>query len=463
LIIGEVRKNNPIYKINFWITICSFTLLRFATIFFGRDDFLAQNVGGIPLLAGILMNAVYLFQNRVKTSINQKRFVLFLASLLLWITAIIRSVVSFSMLDRIFVSGLLVQLLLFLGYGFLALLVNQQVFPKFDLRKAILYSVIALVATNFFLFFAGLNPKDTIYLSQFPAQILSNLGIRTYRTLFPLAMGINNYGVVIGIALVSAALLWAGQKKGWKWLVFGACVVICLVSLLMVDSRGPFVFSVLALAIVLLPKKLFSIFRWFPFLISLLPLFFILVPKEMATTSLAFMNRESHNFQKSPGISEQQNCDAFIQNLTGTLSNRPVIWNAGLSELAAFKPIHIWGYGYRGQVISGISSQYSCLFLSYAKSEISGLHNIWLQQIISTGYIGALFLIVNLVSSLVFFTCDSKNRCLSRAFLGILLYCLLAGSMEAIFTPDYFQVFLMLLYIFLISIFEPREDLYATA
>lgn len=457
----ESIKNNPIFLINFWITIFAFTLLRFTTVFSGRENFLFQDLGVFLLFADILMNILFLHHNKVKLSLKPINFLIILILVIIWIIAIIRSTIS-SQLEINFLNlGILVELSVFFVFGFISLIVNQFAIPQYDLSKAIIYSVLVLVATNLFLYTININPKDTIYLAKYPAQLLSIFGFQASRVLFPLATGINNYGVFIGIGLISSVILWVSQKKGKTWIILSLSVAICLISLIMVDSRGPIIFSLVTLFIIFLPKRYFLIVRWVPFLVSLLPIYLFLIPQDLVQASFSFMNRESIDFQSPLEISESQKCDIFNQNLTGVLSNRPVIWNAGFSDLANFNTNHIWGYGFRGQIISGISSKYSCLFLSHVRNNVAGLHNIWLQQVFDTGYIGAIILMICIISSVITFSTDRDHHNTSRTLLGILLYCLLVGSMEAIFTPDYIYVYLILIYIFLIKIFTSQKDVYA--
>jgi O-antigen ligase len=177
-------------------------------------------------------------------------------------------------------------------------------------------------------------------------------------------------------------------------------------------------------------------------------------------SNLEWFNRP--NTAGLDGLGEQvenEACNELLEQSGGFLSNRPVIWQFGLDEFRQFKPVHLVGYGFRGQLVSGLSSQYSCLFKSYLRPQYASLHNIWLQILIDTGYLG-LAITFSLAALLAYSLAKLFLLTGSRVFQGMLTLCLfiiMAGTMEASLSPDYYVLFPVFYILAVPLLFSERE------
>ncbi len=229
-------------------------------------------------------------------------------------------------------------------------------------------------------------------------------------------------------------------------------IVCCIIAILMTDSRGAMLFSVMSVLFMLLPRRMFIYARWFIFFLSALPLFaFTLAPSFFSTTT-RWANRPKVDWQNAPSNQTDVLCMEAINNYNGTLSNRPIIWDIVLNNLKQPKGEQIIGYGIRGHIASSISKEYSCLFASYANPEIASSHNIWLQLILDLGYLGLATTLV-LFASLLVVLGGKNGRKKNDHLVGMLLYIVLIGSLEAPLAADFGNVYMLFLAICTIALF----------
>mgnify|MGYP005640274229 CR=1 FL=1 len=104
---------------------------------------------------------------------------------------------------------------------------------------------IVLLIINLLLYFIGFSDKGVEIGS---SVILSYFGLIVDRVKFFLANGINAYGAVVG-ALFNLSLIGISYSKKYKKLFFTGSLV-SIISLLLTDSRGPLIYSILIFILV---------------------------------------------------------------------------------------------------------------------------------------------------------------------------------------------------------------------
>jgi hypothetical protein len=431
------KSNTMIFQINFWVMIFMFTLYQLLPAFRGWGDLFSLHFGIIPLVAGIIINLIYLRKIHLRFTFNKLQIILIGVIALLWAIAYIREILFLDVVESIFIFCSLIDFIIILTFCFLSIQVNRIIYPKYDLRKALIYSLGLFVNVNMLLLVFGVTPKNEIYLISYPSQMLSIFGLERNRVLFPMSIGINSYGTLVGATLVGSFLLFKFVKTKFEKIYLTFVVLICLCSILFTDSRGALVFSIFSIFSMLLPKNIFKFVLWVPFLLSVFIVLIFVIKPDFLTEPLSVFNREPPD-QIASQTNLKNTCSSFSQKPNGVLSNRPIIWGTGISELKSIRFIHLIGFGARGQVISGVSEKYSCLFVNFSKSNIAGLHNIWLQSIFEIGYLGLAITVIVLFHSLKLLSEETfvNKNAVTYPFLGILFYIVLDGTFESTITPD---------------------------
>jgi len=136
-----------------------------------------------------------------------------------------------------------------------------------------------------------------------------------------------------------------------------------------------------------------------------------------------------------------------LSRASGAFSYRPLIWEAAVDELAHPRLEHLVGFGFRGQLGSGVWQAYRCVFVRYAQPQLASVHNAWLQSILDTGYVGLVLTLFFLSMLLVRATsqCFRMGEASFQGMGAIVLYAVLAGTAEATLSPEYHGIFSMLL------------------
>ena len=349
-------------QLNFWLIILSLTLLRLPIAFGYRNDFFFLHIGIIPFLAGLLINLFFLKSRAIKTHNFSVFFILFILFCIFWTIAFLRTALSNISFETFFILGQLFTLWTLGGFFFLSIInvSNQKDFLQ--LIKAAFYAFGLFVIVNLCLYLIGVNPNNNIYLINYPAQMLSLINIKFSRVLFPMASGINSYGIMVGVTMVGLAMLLKQKSSNFEKTAVILFILSCLVSILLTDSRGALVFGLLTLVIMNLPWKFFRVARWIPFLVSISAITLFTISPQFLQGPLSYLNRSSMRDESLQITGEITECKVLLDSTNGVLSNRPIIWHIGIEEIRLFKPIHLVGYGFRGQVVSNVSTQYSCLF-----------------------------------------------------------------------------------------------------
>jgi hypothetical protein len=436
-------------QLNFWLIIISLTLIRLPVAFGYRNDFFFLHIGIIPFLAGLLINLVFLSRQAEKTRNFSAFFIFYLLFCFFWTVAFLRTALATLTLDTFFILGQLFIIWTLGGLFFLSILNVSNQKDLLRLIKAALYSFGVYVMVNLGLYLVGINPGNDFYLIKYPAQMLSLINIESSRVLFPMASGINSYGIMVGATLVGLAMLLKSKLSIFEKAMVLFFILSSLVSILLTDSRGALVFSIFTLVIMNLQWKLFRIARWIPFLVSIGAITIFTFSPQTLHGSLSFMNRPSMREESQQITGEISECKALLDSTNGVLSNRPIIWHFGIEELRFFKPIQLVGYGFRGQVISKVSTQYACLFSSQLRSNFASLHNIWLQLAFDLGYFSFLVILPLLILAIKMIDMISlqSNTLEFPALIAILLAIISMGSMEASLSPDYIELFILELFV----------------
>src|SRR5690606_29648567 len=100
--------------------------------------------------------------------------------------------------------------------------------------EAIWRSIQFYVAVNVFALAAHVPPPENAYEEAGGAKILSLLGLDVDRILFPFALGVNGFGVIVGLAVVISAIFVQKRPNIVNIFYFSVCIVALFLS----DSRG---------------------------------------------------------------------------------------------------------------------------------------------------------------------------------------------------------------------------------
>lgn len=290
------------------------------------------------------------------------------------------------------------------------------------LLKAVFLALWSYVTLNVILYLIGITSPEQLYFKPYSAVMLSAMGLNTNRVLFPTASGINAFGAIGGALLCASMAIVMRKSSGSLWKLLGALgVLIGLFTVLATDSRAALFFSVLTgLVIGIVPRRALPAFRFLPYLTPLLPILFFVT---LTMTQSVLPERLARG-----------------NNSLANMSNRVEIWRLVTAELQEINPIHFIGYGYRGQVVSGLSMRYIHFFESYARAETASAHNIVLQSVLEIGYLGTLTLLVLLslvIGTLVRTTYLPHIGHFMWPILAILVYMILLGTTGPSFSPDY--------------------------
>ena len=428
---------NYLHESDFWLVVFSFTLVRLPIAFGHGLDLTLLLFMLVPYVILIPLKIKYLIEYRPKVIFDKR---------LMWIGIVfwsfeLASLIRTALVDDIYLALFAVyQIILYITLGaffYLALAIcsdNQSMLSR--IRRAVFYALGVYILVNLVIYFSGVGfQADTKYLIDYPAQMLSTVGLNIYRVLFPMAEGINAFGIVSGLGLVTLGpFVFSKDKSKTKWIA-RLLAIGSFLAILLTDSRGALFFSVLVILIVFLPSRFFVWARWLPFAISVIPIIIVLLGPTQFAQTLSWLTRPTNDIDviRAP-LTTDPNCSNLLVEANGFLSNRPVIWTVVMDEFRPFQLIDLVGYGYRGQTVSGISDEYSCLFQSYAIPKLASAHNNWLQAIVDIGYLGLvamiilLFALVIKTASLLKFTGELEYK----SMIACLLYIVATGSLEAL-------------------------------
>lgn len=249
------------------------------------------------------------------------------------------------------------------------------------------------------------------------AIMLSYLGISIDRVKFILSPGINAYGTICGIGLIFSLICFKFSKSGMIIAFLGGALV-CFISLLLTDSRGPLIYSIFTFIVLsyywksLKPPK----FLWMIPIISIIgPVLLLTLLTLLSSTEFAqYLARSSGDL--------------------ATGNSRSIIWLISVSEFFNFKTSHIFGYGEYGHFSSGLSQNWAFVFGDQDGSELMHPHNTLLSVVLDYGYFGLfVFFVVQYIIVNAIKMSWVIDRFMSFILLGILLYFNLVGIGETMF------------------------------
>jgi O-antigen ligase len=411
----------------------------------------------LPILGVILVQLAYIKTHGLQADPGLKKQFSIALFMLLWIVAMVRTIFNLDPLSAIFISHDLLVLIVVVMLVFFAFCLSSSS-SIFLLRRCVVFALGLYISLNLVFYWFGMQSTYGTYLADYPAQMLSVLGISQNRVLFPMTDGINYYGLLSGSVFVCFFFMLWDKEQGPAWLK-AACVLVfflSLLSILMTDSRGALLFSFLTILFVWVLGRQPRMLTILAIVVSLVPLAFASwIPAHQLDVFDA-LNRPASNWTVEPSMETgKSSCEARLQESSGFLSNRPVIWEVALNELRSPGFVHIGGYGYRSHVVSGLSEDYSCLFKSYARSQLAPTHNLWLQLLLDLGYVGLIVTLVflyQLISRLSRLFIESEDS-VFRSMVAMVVYLILIGSLEASLSPDFNMLFIFICLISVCSMF----------
>ncbi|MBI2259913.1 MAG: O-antigen ligase family protein [Flavobacteriia bacterium] len=295
----------------------------------------------------------------------------------------------------------------------------------FYFRKFIIYPFLYYIFLNFIFWLLNLkfNVKLDEEISIGKSLILSNFGFQVDRVNFAFSNGVNSYAVILGSIMTFFSVdIFLNKQWSLKILCLFFIVIICV---LLTDARGAIVFPL----IISLICYLFYYFK-LKKIIKLTPLLFILLPIFAITIVPLLSNIEMFN--------------QFSRNDTDlfTLNGRLFIWLFSFEDFMAFKIQHLFGYGFKGHVNSGVSQNWAFVFATYSSPETVHPHNSILSIIFDIGYLGliTMLIVINKVSKNIYLLYKiSKKEALT--FFAMLLFIIFISITESFLNDIYMNTF----------------------
>jgi hypothetical protein len=324
-----------------------------------------------------------------------------------------------------------VTYLLLASFVFNAVLAEPN--PEARRRRtiAVCFAPVAYVAANELLYLGGVRaPANPASIDNpGPAQLLSLFGLSGQRIFFPYGEGLNGFGVIAGMAFITSVTA-LRRMRGYLRAAGAAGILAAVYGLLVADARGPLLFAIaVSIGLVVAPRVLARGARGLPLVIPLAPGIIVAGLGLFAGTSVSStFARGNFEFASATG--------------------RTDVWSAVLSFLGHFDAQQLVGWGFGGQLSSGVSYTYAYVVSTNGRPEFATAHNFILQSILDVGYVGAaIFLLI------FFLSLRSAGRRLRGTFepavtivVGILSFLLLAGTLESTpgsSTPAAFGAFLL--------------------
>ena len=322
-----------------------------------------------------------------------------------------------------------VQLTLLATVGMFAFLREPRESQRARYLRALCWAPVVFLATNLALYVAGVLPAGQYTAdSRLPATMLGLIGVHVNRVQFPLASGLNGIGPTAVVALVVCSVL-AVRNEQRKRAVAGTLLSLCVV--LLIDSRGALLFGLLALALVTLtPRARKRGFGWVAILLPVLPIVLILALTNLAETE----------------VGSELDRGGVESLSTGT--GRTVVWGAVIKVFRPPAVEHVFGYGQNGHITSGASLNYAYLFPNEPDALAHSAHNLLLQTLLDTGWIGLACLIalaVAVLNRLARLAADSYYAALLAAALALLLLGIVQADPTPVH-PDSFAFWILLLF-----------------
>lgn len=243
--------------------------------------------------------------------------------------------------------------------------------------------------------------------------VLGLVGIQTPRAEFPMTPGLTGSGAMAMLGLVMAVMLVRAGSTGWTRRFSWAAIAFCAYTALLADARAALLWGVVTIAMLaLLPRAGRRVVTVVPWLLPVAPLLILQILRALASV----VDKISRN----PG-------DAL------TAGGRAEIWDITFSYLGQMNPIDLIGHGAYGQEASEASYSFVHFFTNQTPY-LNTVHNVALQAILDTGYLGLFVMLLAFASAIGAAALKQQNSPdpVSLALLAGLVLIALTGSNEAI-------------------------------
>lgn len=286
----------------------------------------------------------------------------------------------------------------------------------------------AYVAINVIGMFMQIPPPSNAYSDTGSATILGVFGISASRVLFPFALGVNGFGVIAGLATITGAIYFLWQKNTSSGLFF----LLCLLGLMLSDSRGALAatlatMGVLGLAVVL-RRSIYSLRVMSTSIALIYPALTFLI---YSSVELVFGD-----------------VSAIVRAGGDVFSGRDIIWVAAFDRIQTFDLWNfVFGWGYLGQMPSGVSEGYEKLFQHLdLNPEQMNVHSSALQLFLNYGIVGVLGVVYVLMSwakssAMMIYNSNIQGYML----FGFMCYAVLVGAVDLTFNENNLVFFYCLL------------------
>lgn len=408
-----------------YIVIVLLILVRMPAAFSLSDNFLVRGIALFPILI-LVFGTIFLrlYIGNLKFSMRKWGLVAVIYGCFMCLSliqAIFRNTTDIPRIIGNFTLPILVALMCVVLYS------NLSEIELWRFYAAIFWMFFIYVILNLVLWILGIYSRSDVFIEPRSSLLLSYLGLNFYRVTFPMATGINSFGYTAGMVLISGLILFI-KTSGWKKYLGVFSILVGLIVILLVDARSALFFSFVAFIVFLLkikPSKMW----WIVVLALLLPLLFLYTLRNLPDEWISVISRSGR--------------DAL------TLSNRTIIWQTAIDTLSPFRLHHLIGWGYRGQIPSGIMERYVTLFSNYQQINSIPLHNSYLQYLIDMGYLGLIFFVI----MLILFLKDISKQSLRSSSVwllimkGIVIFLIISSSFDAVLTVDSQETFITFLLI----------------
>lgn len=430
-------------KFDLMVVALSITLLNVPNIFSDTSPIkmFAYVLSHTVLWVVVIKNMIApLFTRKIKITVYKKNRYLewFIVIVLMYVVAYFRAYI-YSTLKLSETIVALFHLLTIILFAVSVFIFSDE--KNYCIRYGIWLSLSLYVFINVVLQVAGFaNPHEIILLlGTGQSQLASIFGFTLYRDQFPIAVGLNNFGLIAGISLLVSLLVLVNEKKTSLRVAGLLSLFSSFYAMLIVDSRANFILVfVVFIILVSTPIKLKSgisyLVLFAPLMLGVMYLVLINLPPDIMSL-----------------IARTQDADDLY-----TMSDRTIIWYAIIDKLKQFTPVQLFGYGIYGQTTSGVSQDYLTVFNTWLSnsSERFSAHNFSLQSILDIGYVGFLLVLVYYYTAtryLITLYCLNKDQGLLY-LCSIVVYTMLTGSTEISGTVYYPEVFMILIFILVFNI-----------
>jgi O-antigen ligase len=217
-------------------------------------------------------------------------------------------------------------------------------------------------------------------------------------------------------------------------------ILTSLITLVFTDSRAASIFALLAIACSYIPYKFSRLLRYIPIVSVILPLLILGTLQRLSPSAIQVLSRNQS--------------DAL------TLSNRTVIWEVAFDTLRESPENLLFGYGYRGQIVSGAMEKYEYLFGGYVGVFSIPLHNSFLQAVFEIGLVGTILFVLNLIT--LFVLLDRERQLQNSPWATVLYFTLLflslISSTDSVLSFDNQESYIIFMFIATVSFFRLAKE-----